>query len=170
MKKTDDTYITIGKIGSTYGVHGWLKIHAFTEFSASILDYQPWFIENKKNGWEALQIEDARAHGNTIIVKLADFNTPEAARLLTGIEIAIKRTQLPTLEKNEYYWSDLIGLTVINKNGEVLGKVIYLMATGSNDVLIVKGENEHAIPYFFGEVVLSVDLAKQEIQVDWELL
>lgn len=117
-----------------------------------------------------MQIEDARAHGNTIIVKLADLNTPEAARLLTGIEIAIKRTQLPTLEKNEYYWSDLIGLTVINKNGEVLGKVIYLIATGSNDVLIVKGENEHAIPYFFGEVVLSVDLAKQEIQVDWELL
>ena len=169
MKKADDAYLTIGKIGSTYGVHGWLKIQAFTEFSASILDYQPWFIENK-NGWETLPVEDQREQGNLIIVKIAGFDTPETARLLTGKEIAIKRTQLPALEKDEYYWSDLIGLTVINKNGDILGKVAYLIATGSNDVLVVKGEKEHAIPYFVGEVILNIDLSKQEIQVDWESL
>lgn len=169
MKNADDTYITIGKIGSTYGIQGWLKIHAFTEFSASILTYQPWVIK-KNHGWEILQVEDSQQQGKTVLIKLKDINSPEAARLLTGKDIAIKRSQLPALKKDEYYWSDLIGLTVINKNGENLGKVTSLMATGSNDVLVVKGETEQAIPFFLGEVILNIDLLKQEIHVDWESL
>jgi 16S rRNA processing protein RimM len=170
MTKANNAYITIGKIGATYGIHGWLKIHAYTEFGSSILDYQPWHISRNNGTWQVMEIEDGRAHGNGIIAKLTGINTPEEARLLTGATIAVTRSQLPPLKKNEYYWSDLVGLTVINKNGETLGKVIYLMMTGSNDVLVVKGTTEHAIPYLFGKVIKSVDLEKQEIHVDWELL
>lgn len=162
------TYITIGKFGSTYGVNGWLKIHTYTEFGASILEYKPWLIPKGDAGWEEIQIEAGKTHGNGIIVKLPHIDNPEQARLLTGKLIAIHRDQLPKLKKNEYYWSDLEGLTVINKDGQVLGKVIYLMETGSNDVLVVKSDKEHAIPYLPGDVITCVDLAKQEIHVDWD--
>ena len=170
MKKAEIAYITVGKVGSTYGVQGWLKIRTYTEFGASILNYTPWYLSSGDDKWNALDIEEGRIHGNGIIAKLAGFNTPEEARLLTGKTIAITRSQLPELEIDEYYWSDLEGLTVINSDGNVLGKVIYLIATGSNDVLVVKGDKEHAIPYLPGKVVTSVDLNKQEIHVNWELI
>lgn len=170
MNKSNTDYITVGKIGSSYGVRGWLKIQSFTEPGASILDYAPWYISNKRDQWEILNIEDARLQNNDVLAKLVGINTPEKAKLLTGKEIAITREQLPTLKENEYYWSDLIGLTVINKQGEVYGTVSYIMPTGSNDVLIVKGDKEHAIPYLIGDVILKVDLANKEIHVDWELI
>ncbi|VVC76284.1 Ribosome maturation factor RimM [Aquicella siphonis] len=170
MKNANQAYIIVGKIGAAYGVHGWLKIYVYTEFDSSILDYQPWHLQQNNGPWTPVNIESARAHGKGLIVKLTGINSPEEARQLTGALIAVTRSQLPRLKENEYYWSDLIGLTVINKNGATLGKVIYLMATGSNDVLVVKGDREHAIPYLPGKVVTRVDLDKQEIHVDWELL
>lgn len=167
--KADTVYITVGKIGSTYGVHGWLKIHSYTEFGASILDYSPWYLSQDQE-WQAVTLEGGRLHSNVVLAKFTGINSPEEARLLTGKMIAITRSQLPALKKDEYYWSDLEGLTVINKNGDILGKVSYLIATGSNDVLVIKGNKEQAIPYLPGSVILSVDLEKKEIHVDWELI
>ena len=160
--------VKVGKIGSTYGIHGWLKIQSFTEFGASILEYQPWYLEDENGEWYPVTIEDGRIHGNGLVAKLPGVDTPEAARRFTGKTIMIERLQLPSLQKNEYYWSDLEGLNVINKDGALLGKVVYLMATGTNDVLVIKGEKEHAIPYLPGDVIVSIDLAKREIHVDWE--
>lgn len=170
MKNADETYIPVGKFGTAYGIRGWLKIHSYTEFGANILEYTPWYIEDTQTTWKMVKVEDAREHGKGIIVKLPDIDTPEAARLLTGKLIAIHRSQLPVLKEDEYYWSDLIGLTVINKDGSTMGKVIYIMETGSNDVLVVKGEHEQAIPFLLDSVIKKVDLEKKEIHVDWELL
>jgi 16S rRNA processing protein RimM len=168
MKKNE--FIIIGKIGSTYGVHGWLKIHSYTELPLDILAYSTWHLARDHQLSQAYKLEEGRAHGKGIIAKLIGITSPEEARLLTGASIAIERTQLPCLKLNEYYWSDLIGLTVINNDGEYLGKVKYVMATGANDVLVVKGKTEFAIPYLLEKVILSINLEKQEIHVDWELL
>ena len=166
-------YITIGKIGSTYGVRGWLKIHSFTEDITSILNFKTWYLfTNETETPQIAEVENSQTHGKGLIVKLAGIHTPEEARLLTGRNIAILRSQMPKLRQNEYYWSDLIGLTVINKNGEVYGNVIYLIATGSNDVLVIKANDnkEHGIPHLFGSIIKHIDLVKKEIHVDWELL
>ncbi len=164
-----EKYIIIGKVGSVYGIHGWIKIQTFTEFGENILEYSPWYFKNPLNGnISEVTIEDGKTHGDGIIVKFPGYDNPEDAKALTGKEILIKRTQLPDLAKDEYYWSDLIGLNVVNLQGEALGKVVYLMETGSNDVLVVKGTKEIAIPYLPGTVVKNIDLAKQEMVVDWE--
>lgn len=168
--KTETQYITVGKIGSSYGVQGWLKISTYTEYGLSILNYSPWYLSKNGTDWQPMELESGRQHGNGVIVKLKNIHSPEQARLLTGNLIAVKRSQLPALQAGEYYWSDLIGLTVINKAGHHLGKVIYLMETGSNDVLVVKGEKEHAIPFLRGSVILDINLAAGEIHVDWEIL
>lgn len=169
MKNANTAYVTVGRVGSPYGVRGWLKVQPYTESDTSLLEYSPWYIA-KQDSWEILAIEDKKTHGNGIIIKLTGIESPEEARLLTGKLIAVLRSQLPHLKKDEYYWSDLEGLTVINKHGDILGTVIYLMETGANDVLVVKGTKEHAIPYLPGSVILSVDLIKKEIHVDWELI
>lgn len=170
MANTEAKTITIGKIGSTFGVHGWLKLHTYTEFGPTILEYQPWLIQKPNGSTEILALEDAKFHGDQVLIKVQGINTPEAAKLLTNQLLLIQRSQLPTLSPNDYYWSDLIGLTVIDQNNQTLGKVTHLIETGANDVLVVKGEKEHAIPYLPGSVIKSVDLEKQEIRVDWELI
>jgi 16S rRNA processing protein RimM len=164
----DTDYIVIGKVGTTYGVLGWMKIVSFTDTVADILNYDPWYLEENKT-WKRMKLDGTpRMHGKGIVAKFAGFDSPETARVLTGKKIAIQRTQLAKLNQNEYYWSDLEGLTVINQDGKVFGKIIYIMETGSNDVLVVKGDKEHAIPYLLGDVVTSVDLVNKVMHVVWE--
>jgi 16S rRNA processing protein RimM len=171
MIKADPDYVIVGKIGSTYGIKGWLKIFSYTAIKADILEYHPWYLENDSS-WKAIEIDEGRQHGKTVVAKFAGYNTPEHARLLTGKTIAIKRDALPKLAKHEYYWSDLEGLTVINQRNESLGTVVQLLETGANDVLVVKqdGQKEHAIPYLPGKVITEVDLVKGVIYVDWEII
>jgi len=166
--KHNNNYVVVGKVGSTYGVHGWIKILSYTEWTDNILTYVPWYIE-EKDDWKKVEIIDSQIHGKRIIVKFAGCDNPEEARLLSGKKIAITRSRLPTLGKNEYYWRDLEGLTVINQHGETLGKVIYLIATGSNDVLVIKGEKEFAVPYL-PDVIINIDLEQRIMTVHWELI
>lgn len=169
LHSNNDTYVIIGKVGAPFGIKGWVKVTSYTASADNVLSYNPWFLA-ENNAWKQVKVESGQPHGKSIIVKLAGCNNPEEARLLTGKEIAVLKSQLPTLKKNEYYWSDLEGLTVIDQTDTVLGKVIYLMATGSNDVLVVKGEHgEIAIPYLTN-VIKRVDLDAQVIYVEWDAI
>jgi len=169
LDNAESDYLVVGKMGSTYGVQGWLKILSYTEKVNNILGFDPWYIEDGVN-WKAVHIEESREHGKGIIVKFAGLNNPETARLWSGKKIAILRSQLPALPKNEYYWSDLKNLTVIDQHGKTLGKIIYLIETGSNDVLVVKGDKEYAIPYLPGRVVKDINLDDGVMHVDWEAI
>ncbi|MES2218819.1 MAG: ribosome maturation factor RimM [Pseudomonadota bacterium] len=168
--QNDKDYIVIGKVGTTYGVQGWLKIVSYTESTADIIQYDPWYLEDKRT-WQQIKVSVARPHGKGIIAKLSGYDSPEAARTLTGKKIGIKREQLNTLAQHEYYWAQLEGLTVIDQHGAVLGKIIYIIETGSNDVLVVKGDGkEFAIPYRLGETIINIDLAEQVMKVNWDLI
>jgi 16S rRNA processing protein RimM len=169
MKNTDVEYVSVGKVGSTYGVLGWVKVISFTEPSTNILQYKCWYLESR-NGWTRIDITDSRKHGKNIIVKLANYDNPEQSRLLAGKTIAVLRSELPVLASGHYYWHDLEGLTVINHNGESLGEVIQVMETGANDVLIVKGKKEHAVPYLLNDVIVRVDLENKVIHVKWDVI
>jgi 16S rRNA processing protein RimM len=169
MKNTDTEYVSVGKVGSTYGVQGWVKVLSFTESVTNILEYTPWYLENG-NSWQRVEVTASRIHGKGIVVKFADYNSPEHSRSLAGKTIAVPRSQLPKLEVGAYYWNDLKGLTVINQDGETLGEVIYLLETGANDVLVVKGKKEHAIPYLLNSVVTNIDLVNKVIHVNWDVI
>lgn len=168
MAESKAKHIVIGKIGAVYGIKGWLKIHSYTEFGASILDYSPWLLSKNGENFHEIRVEEGKTHGKGLIAKLEGLENPEEARLYTGCQIYILRSQLPDLEDDEYYWSDLEGLNVIDQHGKNLGQVSYLIETGANDVLVVKGEVERAIPYLPGMTVLKVDLPGKQILVDWE--
>lgn len=169
MNNVRSEYVIVGQVGSPYGVRGWLKILSYTEMAANILDYSPWYLQDNTE-WKAMKIVSSKEHGKGVIVKFASIENPEQARLLAGKKIAIKRSQLPALKKDEYYWDDLKGMTVINQHGENLGTVIYLIATGSNDVLVVKGKKEEGIPFLLNEVITKIDTDKRIIHVNWESL
>ncbi|EKE01078.1 MAG: 16S rRNA-processing protein RimM [uncultured bacterium] len=158
--------VIIGSFGKTFGVRGWIKINSFAIPRKNILDFKPWLIQ-KNNSWEEFYFTDSRQHVDSIVVKLPNCNSPEEARAFTNIKIGVWRKQLPKLQIDEYYWTDLVGLKVINSDGVDLGVVQALMATGANDVLVVMGDRKRLIPYI-SDVILKVDLAKKIIRVDWE--
>lgn len=157
----------MGRINAPFGVKGWVKIKPFTETLDALLDYPDWQI-GKGNQWRDVSVEDAAVQGDFIVAKLPGCDDRDAAFALRGQEIAVDREELPDTETGEYYWEDLIGLTVVNREGVELGKVSKLLETGANDVLVVKGEKEILIP-FVEVYVLTVDLAQGRIEVDWGL-
>jgi 16S rRNA processing protein RimM len=168
MKQTNDLVI-IGRIGKPFGLQGFIKIQSFTEPESNIFLYFPWQIHQGQQTPRTVAINEWQQQGEKLVIKIENCETPEQARLYTGADIAIFRHQLPKLTANEYYWSDLEGLTVINQQGVTLGIVEYLFEAGANDVLVVKNDaNQLLIPYALGKYVLNIDLENKTILVDWD--
>jgi 16S rRNA processing protein RimM len=167
MSQSTQKLITIGRIGSPHGVKGWVKVYSFTEPADNILDYQPWqFLKNGRS--HTIKVIDCRKQNKALIVQLENCHDRDLASTYTGTEIVVEREQLPTLSTNQYYWSDLEGLTVSTKTGQQLGVVESVFATGANDVLVVVGAKRHLIPFLLKQVILNVDLASKTMQVDWD--
>jgi 16S rRNA processing protein RimM len=156
----------MGRIGAPFGIKGWIKVQPYTETLASLFDYDLWQVAQSE-GWQDFAVEEAAVHGDSLIAKLVGIDNREQAFALRGREIAVNREELPQTLRVEYYWNDLIGLTVVNRQGVELGQVAGLMETGSHDVLVVKGERERLIP-FADAYVTGVDLPGGRIGVDWE--
>jgi 16S rRNA processing protein RimM len=149
-------------------VQGWVRIFSYTRPRENIIAYQPWFIKSGEGNWTEQTLANGRRHGKGVIAQLTDCTDRDAAHALIGNEIAVQREQLPEAAVGEYYWSDLIGLQVINTQDEKLGTVDHLLETGANDVLVLKGDQERLIPFVMEQVVLQVDLEKGVIRVDWD--
>ena len=159
--------VTVGRVSGTYGVRGWLKVRSDCEPAEQLLGYSPWRLRTA-SGWHSHVLEAGRAHGTGLVVKLAAVDDRDRAQALVGAEIAVDRSQLPALAAGEHYWTDLIGLAVVTRDGVSLGRVTGLMATGANDVLVVGGERERLVPFIDGQVVLDVDREAGRIEVDWD--
>jgi 16S rRNA processing protein RimM len=159
--------VVVGKISGVFGVRGQLKIYSYTEPKENILNYDPWLIGSGESQKPYIVIS-GRLHGKGLIARFKDCDDRDKAQLMVGLEIAIDDAQLPAAAAGEYYWSDLEGLDVITTEQVVLGTVSHVFGTGSNDVLAVKGEREHLIPYIKGQVVKQIDLNAGQIIVDWD--
>ena len=160
--------IVIGKIGAPYGVKGWVKLQSFLDPKDNILDYANWYI-NRQGTWQAFEVKEIRPHGDGFVALLQGLNDRDEAAKLTNSSVAVARQMLPELEDSEqHYWVDLIGLEVVTESGEILGTIDSLLETGANDVLVVKGQTEHLIPYVPDEYVIHVDLDANLMTVNWD--
>ena len=170
--------IIVGRIGDSYGVKGWSHFLSFTDPIDNIFDYKNWQLERSLNRFEPIKLEAHKPHGSSFVIKVTTCNDRDQALLLRGKSIAVERTDLPTLTNNEYYWSDLVGLNVINTKGELLGVIDHLFDTGSNDVIVtnqtsldakIKLTKQHYIPYL-STVVTEINLEKKTMTVEWDLI
>lgn len=159
--------LVLGKVSGVYGVKGWVKLFSYTNPREGILDYKNCYLKTKGQ-WQATEILQGRKQGKGVIAQIKGCDDRDQAMLLIGSEIAITEDQLGELADNEYYWKDLIGLTVLNQDQVDLGKVTGIMETGANDVLIVTGDRERLIPFTQGVTVLEVNLDDKQIRVDWD--
>lgn len=163
-------FIPVGKISGVFGVRGSVKVFSYTDPRDNILQYKPLFLK-RQGQWLEIDIIGGQLQGKAVVMNIKDVIDRNQALPLIGGELAIRRQQLQAADEDEFYWADLIGLTVINTEDVVLGKVDHLLETGANDVLVIMqdgNEAQHLIPFVMEEFVLNVDLANQQIRVDWQ--
>ncbi len=161
-----DGLVHFGRITGLFGVQGWVKVFSHARPREAIIDYSPWLVEINGDRREMV-VEDGRAQGKGVVVKLVGVDDRDQASRLIGADIAIKFSQLPPPSKGEYYWVQLVGLEVINLAGQSFGKVDHLFETGANDVLVVRNGKERWLPVT-ANVIREVDLEAGVIRVDWD--
>lgn len=159
--------VILGRIVGVFGVRGWVKVFSYTKPREAVLQYKGLLLG--RNGvWQPTEIAAGQRHGKSVIARVDGVDDREQAAKLVGAEIGVGRDALPEPENGQYYWSDLIGLNVVHRDGTVLGRIDAMLETGAHDVMVVKGERERLIPFVKDKIVISVDLNEKLVNVDWE--
>lgn len=143
-------------------------MYSFTQPRENILQYSPWFLR-KNDRTHEIKLVKGQRHGNAVVAELEGVSDRDVAMALVGADILIARKQLPKPNAGEYYWADLVGLSVVTENAVHLGIVDHLLETGANDVLVVvDGEKERLIPFLQQHTILNIDLERGLMTVDWD--
>ena len=162
--------VVLGRLADPYGLRGWLKLYVFADDPEAWAEMPVWWMAREGEPWREIGLKSLKIHGDGVVVLLEGIDDRTAAEAMKGVLVGAPREALPQTGEGEFYWADLIGLDVINKAGEPLGKVVGLLETGANDVLRVVGDDktERLLP-FVSAVVLSVEKEAGLIRVEWGL-
>lgn len=172
-----DDAIQVGRILDAWGVKGWFKVQAYSQQPDAIFNAKHWFLQSDgpKPGRRVLKLLSVREHGEGIVASADGVVDRNGAEALRGWELWVSRQDFPRTDDGEYYWIDLIGLDVVNRESQPLGRVIGLIDTGAHAVLRIlppgvaepaKPDQERLIP-FVDAFVDEVSLEARQIRVDW---
>ena len=170
--------IEVGRIADAWGIKGWFKILPYSASPEALFSSKRWYLQPAEKGPKVfdgtvlMRIKEAREHSDTVVASSHEVPDRTAAESLRGARIFVSRASFPTPDADEYYWVDLLGLDVVNREGLPLGQVKDLMATGPQTVLVLAFEQdgkprERMIP-FVSAYIDQVDLAARRITVDWQ--
>ena len=151
----------MGRVAGAYGVRGWVKVAPDAGSEEGLAGAREWWI-----GAQAFAVDASKIHSATVLGKLAGIETREQALGLKGRTVAVRREALPEPEEGKYYLMDLIGLEVVNEQGEALGVITRTYSNGAHDVIEVAGDKTRLIPWV-AAVVRRVDLPRKQIEVEW---
>ena len=188
--------IEVGRIADAWGIKGWFKVLPHSASPEALFSSKRWYLlpSDRQSGASkspsqkatataaaavqpvVLKIKEAKDHADTVVACSLDVVDRNQAEALKGARIFVPRSSFPTAGTDEYYWVDLLGLDVINREGVALGQVKDLMSTGPQTVLVLaqaseeegKPPLERMIP-FVAAFVDNVDLLGRKITVDWHL-
>ncbi len=154
----------MGRIFGSWGVRGGIRVDPYSEDPQTLATFKTWLIGGEGE-WKEYSVLEARLHTTQVVAQLAGVDDRDAALKLKGSEVAVPRESLPKPEDGSFYWSDLVGLAVVNTGGEALGEVTELFTNGAQDVIDVAGEVKRLIPW---TAVKGVDIEARRIEVEWE--
>lgn len=177
--------IEVGRIGDAWGIKGWLKVIPYSASPEALFSSKRWFLlppepragvvakEPLFQGAQLLKIRLAKEHSDGVVAQADGVDDRSTAELLKSCRIMIARSSFPTAAQDEYYWVDLMGCEVVNREGIVLGQVKDLMATGPQTVIVVErqaeGKTTETLIPFVAAYVDAVSLEDKRITVDWQL-
>ncbi|MBN8494649.1 MAG: ribosome maturation factor RimM [Burkholderiales bacterium] len=177
--------IEVGRITDAWGIKGGFRVQPYAKDPQALFSSRRWYLRpaEPRPGQPLkppstplpplLRIQQAREQGDDIVATAHDIADRNAAEALRGARIFVPRSSFPTAGTDEFYWVDLIGLQVRNRQGDVLGTVRGLLDTGAHSVLQVQPDGEPDAPErlipFVDAYIDRVDLQTRCIEVDWGL-
>jgi 16S rRNA processing protein RimM len=182
-----DDAIEVGRVLDAWGVKGWVKVLPHSAEPEALFAAKDWLLQAPEakfrpgfsvfSGTVSITLDECKVHSNTVVAKITGIDDRNLAEALRGARIFLPRSNFPSASKDEYYWVDLIGLDVVNREGVSLGAVRDLMTTGPHSVLCVEYQAvaedgteaaaERMIP-FVAAYVDGVDIPGKRITVDWQ--
>ncbi|MEO5670492.1 MAG: ribosome maturation factor RimM [Ramlibacter sp.] len=170
--------IEVGRIADAWGIKGWFKVLPHSASPEALFSSKRWYLQPSEKGAKTfsgtvlLRLREAKEHSDTVVGSAHDVDDRSAAEALKGARIFIPRSSFPTAGTDEYYWVDLIGLQVVNREGLALGEVRELLTTGPQTVLVIEyfaeGKVLERMVPFVAAYVDEVDLKGRRITVDWQ--
>lgn len=171
--------LEVGRVADAWGVQGAIKIYPYSNDPQAMLASKRWFLAPAETGPKSfdakglIKLKEVKRHGSFVVAKIQGLDDRDVAASYKGARIFLPRTSFPTPAKDEYYWVDLIGLSVLNLEGICLGQITELMANGPQTVLVIQEPQEDAKPLerlipFVSAFVLDVDIAAKTVRVDWQ--
>ena len=160
--------ILLGRVVGAFGVRGQLKLESWTEPREAIFRYQPWILRGADGNEREFTGARGKNSGKHLVASFPEVEDRDLAESLRGTEIWVPRSALPPPGPEEFYWVDLEGLRVVNVDGVDFGTVSHLFSTGSNDVLVARGDKERLVPFVQPDFVRSVDFEAGLVTVDWD--
>jgi len=163
--------IQVGHVTGAYGLRGGIRVTPYSMDADALLAVKTWWID--KPTLRPVQVRGAKYHSGDVTATLVDLSDRDEAEALKGATVQVSRAEFPALPEDEYYWTDLIGMDVVNLQGESLGKVHDMMHNGAQSILRIKpaGETdvaERLVP-FVDQFVKTVDQQARLITLDWGL-
>jgi 16S rRNA processing protein RimM len=173
--------IEVGRVLGAWGVKGGIKVKAFAADPQALFSTKRWYLQPPEQQRPAaaatpalptlVRVVQAREQGDAVVATVQELQDRDAAEALKGARVFVPRTSFPTPQAGEYYWVDLIGLSVFNRGDALLGEVVGLIETGPHCVLRIQAAAADApeclVP-FVDAYVDKVDLPGRRITVDWE--
>lgn len=170
--------VEVGRIADAWGVKGWFKVLPYSSTPEALFSSKRWYLQPAERGAKTfdgtllLPIRQAKEHADTVLAWAQGIDDRGLAEALRGARIFVPRSSFPTAGDGEFYWVDLIGLAVVNREGVALGEVRDLLSTGPQTVLVIGYEEagkpcERMVP-FVDAFVDEVDLPGRRITVDWQ--
>lgn len=166
-----EDYIVLGRLADPYGLRGWIKLYPYGDDPLGWAEMPALWLGSEGGPWREVGLRQLKSHGEGVVALFDGVSDRTAAEALKGCLVGAPRVALPQTSEDEFYWADLIGLSVTNEAGDSFGKVVGLLETGANDVLRVvsaEGGEERLIP-FVDAVVKAVDRVSGVIRVEWGL-
>ena len=165
--------VEVGRVIGAWGIKGWIKVQPFATDPQALFSTKRWYLRPPDGPGAAppplLRVTESREQGGFVVAGAQEVPDRNAAEVLKGARVFVARSSFPTAGADEYYWVDLIGCAVVNREGVAFGTVADLIDTGAHSVLrIVQGDDERLIP-FVAAYIDSVDLQARSITVDWGL-
>ena len=170
--------VEVGRVVDAWGIKGWFRVQPHAKDPQALFSSKRWFLRAAESRATRepppplptlLRITEAREHGEHVVAAARGIDDRSAAEALRGARIFVARSSFPTAGDGEFYWVDLIGLQVLNRDGVHLGEVAGLLDNGAQSVLRVRGpapSPERLIPFVAAHVD-RVDLTARRIDVDW---
>jgi 16S rRNA processing protein RimM len=179
--------IEVGRIADAWGIKGFFKVIPYSASPEALFSSKRWYVlppeprpgvvlkskDTLFTGCQLLKIRSAKEHSDTIVVQADGVDDRTTAELLRGVRIFVARSSFPTANKDEFYWVDLLGLTVVNREGVAIGVVKDLISTGPQTVIVIEleidGKKVETLIPFVSVYIDDVSLPDKRITVDWQL-